>query len=150
MKIISKLLIVVGILAILAWLAYREYGRYQISKMFEGDDPFELSKRVLVDSLNINDKVTIYQFTFDSGTFGHTEDFVSVGVNSNSLNRENSFLSSGSISSISKLGKDSLLIKLIEKKFTFDSTKQYIPFKIELESEGVYVRPSKRLDIHIK
>jgi hypothetical protein len=146
---IWSLVIFVGIVLLVGFL-YRMKVTHTISHMFDDEDPFSQDKRLLVDSLRYNDTLILYQFTFDSGTFGHSSDYLSVTTNRNLVSEDNAFFYSNSISSINKLGNDSLLIKLIELDFHVDSTKVSIPFKIELENQGEYIHPSKRLNIPIK
>lgn len=149
----SKILIwsiIIFVLLLFLGFAYKMYSVHTITHLFDDENPFSQDKRVLIDSLKYNDTLTLYRFTFDSGTFGHSSDFLSFCTHREIVSESNAFFYSNSISSINKIGNDSILIKLIELDFHMDSTKVNIPFRIELENQGVYIPPSKRLNIPIK
>ncbi len=151
MKTLKWSSILVIIIGLLSWLGYREYVKYQIEHMFDNEDPYAKEKRVLIDSLVFNNNIIIYRFSYDSGVFRHSEDFLSICTDKKMVSKENSFFSSGAISSISKLGSDSLLIKLTDvADYKIDSSKLIIPCKIESEYSGIDIPRSKRLNIPIK
>ncbi len=137
-------------LIIIMWFLYHEFFKVKtINQLFTNENPFSLDKRILVDSIPLNEELTIYRFTFDSGTFGHSDDFLCLAKNRSEISIENSFFHANTVSSINKISQDTILIKLIENNYTYDSTKTNIICKFELESEGKYIQPSKRLNIPI-
>jgi len=148
-KLIKRLGVIIFILLVIA-IATKIYISRSVKVIdLENEDAFSKDKLVLVDSLEYSETSVLYRFTFDSGTFGQSGDFLVVCSNRNSISKSDAFFYSNSISSINKIGKDSILIKLIELDFHVDSTKTAPPFRVELEREGVDIPRSKRLNIHL-
>ena len=145
-----KILVLLLITCLIVYfLGLRYYGKQQLIKAFDGSDIFLPKNRVLIDSVKVSDDV-FYWFSYDLGTFGHSEDFISSGVLLKDVDTRNAFFSSGFMSSISVLNKDTLFIKLTTKEFRMDSSKLTIPIKIELESEGTQIMKRKRKNISIQ